>query len=149
MAPQQNGEDPLRRLREDPLLLAYQPAPELPSEADEAFNALIREWIVHNEPSLSRGGSSAWLAGGWQTLTNLLLPHPGVQLTLVVFLGLYVASHLTLRRFRFRYPGDGAPPSSQALSSWRPVRVRDPDQALTIACVCVCAGRAWECWGGS
>lgn len=72
MAPQQNGEDPLRRLREDPLLLAYQPAPELPSEADEAFNALIREWI----------------------------------LTLVVFLGLYVASHLTLRRFRFRYPGD-------------------------------------------
>ncbi|ELR18013.1 protein lmbr1l, putative [Acanthamoeba castellanii str. Neff] len=46
--------------------------PELPSEADEAFNALIREWI----------------------------------LTLVVFLGLYVASHLTLRRFRFRYPGD-------------------------------------------
>jgi hypothetical protein len=63
MAPQQNGEDPLRRLREDPLLLAYQPAPELPSEADEAFNALIREWIVHNELSVTLG---VGCMAGWE-----------------------------------------------------------------------------------
>ena len=110
MAPQQNGEDPLRRLREDPLLLAYQPAPELPSEADEAFNALIREWIVHNELSVHVGARvHGWLGAGRRS-PICCSPYPGVQLTLVVFLGLYVASHLTLRRFRFRYPGDGALP---------------------------------------